>query len=113
MKKERKFRTSMSFHISFDKSKKHPAHLQLANNLKIALALEFASKNLKLEVDNDNATMELRNAKEPFFLFDANAILRYVMEDFEGQTSDKYQFALASLQNLLYHEELPLSLIHI
>lgn len=107
MKKKRKFTTSMSFLISFDKSKKHPAHLQLANNLKIALALEYASKNLKPEVDNDNAAMELRNTKEPFLLFDANAILRYVMDDFEGQTSDKYQFALASLQNLLYHKELP------
>ena len=97
----------MSFQISFDKSKKHPSHLQLANNLKIALALEFASKNLKLVVDDDKTTIELRSTKEEFVLFDANAILRYSMDDFEDQASDKYQFALASLQNLLYHVELP------
>ena len=29
------------------------------------------------------------------------------MNDFEDQDSDKYQFALASLQTLLYHKELP------
>ncbi|EJS43609.1 mes1p [Saccharomyces arboricola H-6] len=97
----------MSFQISFDKSKQHPTHLQLANNLKIALALEFTGEKLKLEVDDDSTTMELHSAKEPFTLFDANAILRYVMDDFEDQSSDKYQFALASLQNLLYHKELP------
>ncbi|CAI6535730.1 AIS_HP2_G0021280.mRNA.1.CDS.1 [Saccharomyces cerevisiae] len=97
----------MSFQISFDKSKKHPAHLQLANNLKIALALGLANKNLKLEVNDDNAAMELCSTKEAFTLFDANAILRYIMDDFEDQSSDKYQFALASLQNLLYHKELP------
>ncbi|QID85310.1 methionine--tRNA ligase mes1 [Saccharomyces pastorianus] len=97
----------MSLQISFDKSKSHPAHLQLANNLKVALALEFASKGLKLEIDDENTSMELHHAKEQFTLFDANAILRYVMNDFEDQDSDKYQFALASLQNLLYHKELP------
>lgn len=93
----------MPFKLSFDRSKDHPYSLQLANNIKLAFAQQIASKKLNLTVDNDNHEVQLTN-NEGFQLFDANAILRYIMDDFEGLNSEEYNYSL-SLECVLYHEK--------
>lgn len=98
--------TTMSLKLSLDKSKNHSSGLIYANNLKLTLAQKYAPKGVKLEIDQDAKEMQLVQG-ENFRLFDANAILRYVLNDFEGQESDEYEFSLASLESLLHHNDSP------
>lgn len=96
----------MALQISFDKSKGSSRALSLCNNLKIALALEYAGKDLKIEVNELNQGPQLIQG-DSFRLFTADAILRYVMNDFEGQESEEYHYALSSLEALLEKKEIP------
>lgn len=89
--------------ISFDRVKGRDAKVALANNLKVALAIELASKDLKLEVNEDRKEPALTT--ESLNLHDANAILRYVMNDFEGIHSEQYHYALSSVEAYLYHPQ--------
>ncbi|KAH3899300.1 probable Methionine--tRNA ligase, cytoplasmic [Saccharomycodes ludwigii] len=85
--------------ISFDKEKSHSHKLQFANNIKIALAIEFANKNKNpsLTIDPENTKAEL--VSDNFKLFNTTAILQYVLNDFNV---DKY--AITTLEPLLYKE---------
>ncbi|KAL3233394.1 Methionine--tRNA ligase, cytoplasmic [Nakaseomyces bracarensis] len=89
--------------ISYDRVKGRDAKVALANNLKIALAIELAPKDLKLEVNEDRKEPLLTT--ETLSLHDANAILRYVLNDFEGLHSEQYHYALASVEAYLYHPQ--------
>ncbi|QLL30247.1 hypothetical protein HG536_0A00640 [Torulaspora globosa] len=96
----------MALQISFDKSKGNPRALSLCNNLKIALALEYASKDLKIDINELTQGPQLIQG-DSFRLFTADAILRYAMDDFEGQESEEYHYALSSLEALLEKKEIP------
>lgn len=96
----------MALQISFDKTKGKTPALSLCNNLKIALALEYATKDLKIEVSDKSKGLELTNG-DSFRLFTPDAILRYALNDFEGQDSEEYHYALSSLENLLEKKEVP------
>ncbi|KAL6946808.1 methionine--tRNA ligase mes1 [Hanseniaspora vineae] len=83
--------------VTFDKNKKHSLALQKANNLKIALCLV---KNPKLSIDEEatsNANSQLVEEKTGFSLFNTNAILQYVFEDF----AIKHPFAITNLEPIL------------
>ncbi|CCE61619.1 hypothetical protein TPHA_0A05450 [Tetrapisispora phaffii CBS 4417] len=73
----------MSAQLSFDFSKEHPQELLIANNLKLTIALEFKTKDLKLSVNEDLKTPSL-SINDQFRLFNTDAILRYALNDFEG-----------------------------
>ncbi|CEP64045.1 methionine--tRNA ligase MES1 LALA0_S10e00958g [Lachancea lanzarotensis] len=93
----------MSLTLSFDRSKKSNSGLKLANNLKIALAQNLADANSKLTIDTESNELRLTVAGSEFSLFNANAILRYVLADFKGLESPESHFAVSSLEALLYH----------
>lgn len=90
----------MSAQLSFDKGKGQPSGVALANNLKLALAIEYATKDLKIKVNEENDRFGLTIGD--FHLSDANAILRYALNDFLGQENDGYIFALETLEKNLY-----------
>lgn len=92
----------MASQVSFDKVKGRDAKVVLANNLKIALAIELA-KDLKLSINEDRSE-PLLTAGE-LVLRDANAILRYALDDFEGIHSEQYHYALSSVEAYLYHQQ--------
>lgn len=89
----------MSVQLSFDKAKDHPHHLALANNLKLCLAIEFAPKDFKFKVDEDLKEPQLV-VNDNFRLFDANAILRYILNYFAS--CEDYEYVLSNLEPLLY-----------
>ncbi|BAP69674.1 methionyl-tRNA synthetase [Kluyveromyces marxianus] len=95
----------MASQISFDQSKLHTATLQLANNIKLAYALLSAPASLKLEENSEVSVSQLIVGSSGFRLFDANAILRYVLNDFESEESDEYSFAVSSLEALASHKD--------
>ncbi|KAL6943286.1 methionine--tRNA ligase mes1 [Hanseniaspora osmophila] len=83
--------------VTFDKNRNHSLALQKANNLKIALSL---IKNPKLSVDEEaakNTGSQLVDEKTGFALFNTNAILQYVFQDF----SIKHPFAITNLEPIL------------
>lgn len=87
--------------ISFDKVKDHSHQVTLANNLKVALAIEYATKDLKLTIDEETDETLLA-VSDSFHLVDANAIVRYALNDFNDQDSGEYE-----LQSTLYENEAP------
>lgn len=89
----------MSVQVSFDKAKGVNQALSLSNNLKIALALEYATKDLKLVVSEDLEEPQLIDG-DRLRLIDTDAILRYATNDFEGQGSEEYHYSLSSLESL-------------
>ncbi|AMD19850.1 HCL301Wp [Eremothecium sinecaudum] len=93
----------MSLQLSFDKCKHHTYGLQLANNIKLALALQLAPKSLKLGT-NDDISEPLLTNNAGFNLFDPNAILRYVLDDFKGLNSEESSFSQRSLEVLLHEK---------
>lgn len=95
----------MAAQVYFDVANGQNYRLSFANNLKIALATEYATKDLQLAVSDDLQGPQL--IADSFRLFNANSILRYAMNDFEGQQVDEYQYSLSSLENLLHHKEFP------
>lgn len=97
----------MAFNLSFDRSKDHSYALQLANNIKLALAQELAGKEIKISVNDESVKPELTVASTDFRLFNTNAILRYVLNDFEGLESPETHFAVSSLEAMLYHPSAP------
>lgn len=90
--------------VYFDVANGQNYRLSFANNLKIALATEYATKDLQLDVSDDLQGPQLI-AADSFRLFNSNSILRYAMNDFEDQQVDEYQYSLSSLENLLHHKE--------
>lgn len=96
----------MSVQIAFDKVKGRQQALSLSNNLKITLALEYASKDLKIAVNEELEGPQLING-DNLRLIDTDAILRYILNDFEGQTSDEYHYALSSLESLFQKNDIP------
>lgn len=96
----------MSVQVSFDKSKDSGYTLSFANNLKIALAIEYASADLRISVNDELKDVQLV-ASESFRLFDANSILRYAKNDFEGQQSAQSHYSLSSLEVLLHKKDVP------
>ncbi|AGO12009.1 AaceriAGR332Cp [[Ashbya] aceris (nom. inval.)] len=94
----------MVFELSFDKAKDHPYGLQLANNIKLALAQVMAPAGSALKVGEGEGPQLTSNSG--FRLFDANAILRYVLNDYEASGSDESQYAQASLEHMLYRSEM-------
>ncbi|CCH60469.1 hypothetical protein TBLA_0C06770 [Henningerozyma blattae CBS 6284] len=96
----------MSLKLAFDSGKNHSQGLTYANNLKLALAQQFASKGTKIEIDTEARQLQLTKG-DNLRLVSADAILRYIMNDFSGQDSDEYDFSLASLESLLYHTSPP------
>lgn len=96
----------MALQISFDKAKGQPRALSLCNNLKIALALEYATKDLKIDISELSERVQLIQG-DSFRLFTPDAILRYALNDFEGQQSEEYHYALSSLEPLLEKKEAP------
>lgn len=93
----------MVFELTFDKSKRHPHSLKLANNIKLALALQLASKNLKVTISEHGSEIAL-SGTAGFKLFDGNAILRYLLCDFEGLESEESNYSLELLEVLLHSE---------
>ncbi|KAK5778907.1 hypothetical protein RI543_003835 [Arxiozyma heterogenica] len=87
----------MSAELTFDKVKSHSYNLALANNLKLALAIEYCTKDLKIKINRDDPNSEPQLVSDKVTLFDTNAILRYAMNDFEGQDSEEYQYILTRL----------------
>lgn len=90
----------MSVQVSFGQVKGGHQALSISNNLKIALALEYATKDLKIAVNEELEGSQMVNGAG-LRLTDTNAMLRYAMKDFEGQKSDEYHYALSSLESLL------------
>lgn len=82
--------------ISFDKSKKNAGNTQLSNNIKVALAIEFADKSVKLKINEDNTDAILQN--DNLYLFNTDAILRYAMKDFDYFQGELSCFVLNKLQ---------------
>lgn len=95
----------MASQITFDQAKDHTATLQLATNIKLAFALLSAPTSFKLEENVDSGVPQLVIESKNLRLFDANAILRYVLNDFEEETSKEYHFALSSLEALAGHKD--------
>lgn len=92
--------------ISFEKETTCSNYFNYATNLKLALALEFATKDLKkIQVNDDVKSAQFVNGD--FSLFNANAILCYAMNDFAGQDSDEFHYALASLESLFRQKDIP------
>ncbi|SCU86595.1 LANO_0C08548g1_1 [Lachancea nothofagi CBS 11611] len=97
----------MALSLAFDKTTGQNAALQLSNNLKLAFAQELADAKVKLTVNTDATTPELTVSGSEFRLFNANAILRYVLDDFEGVHSQETHYAVSSLEAMLYHPNAP------
>lgn len=96
----------MSASIAFDNGRGQPQKLTFANNLKLALAIQFSS-DMKLDIIEDkDHPCGLVRADIGFSLFDANAVLRYVMNDYSDLKSDAYKYAVESLETLLWHEDI-------
>lgn len=96
----------MSLSISFDNGKGGLEKATFANNFKIALGLEYVAKGTKTAVNEDKTGPALIQG-ESFRLFDANAILRYLVNDFTHQQDDEYEYSLSSLEHLLYQKQVP------
>ncbi|AQZ12212.1 MES1 (YGR264C) [Zygosaccharomyces parabailii] len=96
----------MSLKVSFDQGKGHAHAVTFANNLKIALGLEYATKGTKATVDEE-AKGPLLILSDSLRLFDANAILRYLTNDFFDQQEDEYQYSLSSIETLLHQKNVP------
>ncbi|EDO16041.1 hypothetical protein Kpol_1067p13 [Vanderwaltozyma polyspora DSM 70294] len=92
----------MSLQLAFDRVKKHSRFLATANNLKLALALEYTTGDLKIAVDDDSTGPLLMGPNGSFHLVDANAILRYAMDDFVGSQSKEYLDSLKKIESLFY-----------
>lgn len=97
----------MPLQLSFDRSKDHHYALQLANNIKLAFAQNSATKALQLTIDDEATQQQLVNSDSGFRLFGANAILRYISDDFTGTGSDESSYALSTLEALLHHPNAP------
>ncbi|SCW02090.1 LAFE_0E13960g1_1 [Lachancea fermentati] len=95
----------MVVQLTFDKSKKHPQAVQLANNIKLALAQGLASKDYKLTISEEGNGLQLLDTVTGYRLFNSNAILRYLLNDFEGIEKEESHFALSTLEALLYHSD--------
>ncbi|AEY99154.1 FAGR332Cp [Eremothecium gossypii FDAG1] len=94
----------MVFELSFDKTKDHSYGFQLANNIKLALAQVLAPAGCTLKVcENEGPQL---TSGSGFRLFDANAILRFVLNDYEASGSDECQYAQASLEHMLHRSEM-------
>ena len=93
------------FQLSFDKVKVHSSTLTFANNLKLALAQEYATSDLKITI-NDEITVPQLTIGETFRLFDANAIVRYALNDFQNQDSKEYSQSLESVESLFAHADI-------
>lgn len=93
------------FQLSFDKVKEHSSTLTFANNLKLALAQEYATSDLKITI-NDEITVPQLTTGETFRLFDANAIVRYALNDFQNQDSKEYSQSLESVESLFAHSNI-------
>ncbi|AET39788.1 methionine--tRNA ligase MES1 Ecym_4776 [Eremothecium cymbalariae DBVPG len=96
----------MPFEISFDKNKTQLSGLQLATNIKLALALQLGDISASKIAVNDEAVGPQLFGPPLFRLFDSNAILRYVMDDFEGLDSEEGLFALSSVEAVLHHKSI-------
>lgn len=94
----------MTCQLSFDQSKGHTAVLQLCENIKLAYAFLVGHRSLKLEENGAISTPELTIESKHLRLVDANAILRYILNDFEDELSHESHFALSSLQVMAGHE---------
>ncbi|SCU98609.1 LAMI_0F15500g1_1 [Lachancea mirantina] len=94
----------MTLQVSFDKLKTHGYALQLANNIKIALALDLAKDGVSFKLNEETDEPRAEDVKSNFRLFNANAILRYALNDFEGLQDPESHYALSSLEALLYHD---------
>ncbi|SCU79592.1 LADA_0B01772g1_1 [Lachancea dasiensis] len=95
----------MALTLSFDKAKCSNDALKLANNLKLAFAKKLAKD--EIIVDDDANSVELTVAGSDFRLFNTNAILRYVLGDFDGLDSPETHYAVSSLEAVLYHPSAP------
>lgn len=96
----------MSLKVSFDQGKGHTHAVTFANNLKIALGLEYATKGTKATIDEESKG-PLLILSDSLRLFDANAILRYLTNDFSDQQEDEYQYSLSSIETLLHQKNVP------
>ncbi|CCD24019.1 methionine--tRNA ligase MES1 NDAI_0C03590 [Naumovozyma dairenensis CBS 421] len=94
----------MPAQISFDKVKDHSHAISFANNLKIALAIEYATKDLKLTINDDSNIAQLV-VSDSYQLFNPNAILRYALNDFTDQESEANQFAVTIVEKALISSE--------
>ena len=102
----------MSYNLAFDKCKTHSYALQLSNNIKLSFAQKLAQKGLKLQISEDAVAPQLTAAGSEFRLFNSNAILRFLLNDFEGLESQETHFALSSLEAMLYHPNAPQEHVH-
>lgn len=89
--------SKMSVEVSFDKSKHHSHQLSLANNLKLALAIKYATKDLKIKINEDSTSTEPLLVSDKVTLFDTNSILRYTMNDFTLQDNEETQYLFDKL----------------
>lgn len=83
--------------LTFDNGKVNQPPLTYANNLKLALAKEYATNDIVIEMEGADTQPKLEGLGD-FCLTDANAILRYTMNDFDRQDSDEYHYALATIE---------------
>ncbi|QLG72978.1 hypothetical protein HG535_0E00620 [Zygotorulaspora mrakii] len=96
----------MPIQLSFDKSKNGDHALLFANNLKIALAIEYCTKDVEISVNDDFKEPQLL-ISDSARLFDANSILRYAKNDFEGLNSAESHYSLSSLEVILHKKDVP------
>ncbi|CAB4256137.1 similar to Saccharomyces cerevisiae YGR264C MES1 Methionyl-tRNA synthetase [Maudiozyma barnettii] len=95
--------------VSFEKENGFSSYFNYSSNLKVALAIEYATKDLKIQINDDLKTVQFVDQiqGQEFTLFNANAILCYAMNDFTGQDSEEFHFSESSLESFFRQQEVP------
>ncbi|CCE65566.1 hypothetical protein TPHA_0L02150 [Tetrapisispora phaffii CBS 4417] len=92
----------MSFQLSFDHNKHDTNLLKLANNLKLLLGVEYNNRDFEIEMDEDCQIPRLMS--DTVCLYEPNAILRYLINDYHGIEDEEYERFVKKFDNLCHKE---------